>query len=671
MNNQMFFYPKLAASNLRKNGRVYFPYLLTCVITAAMYFIICSLADNPGISQVIGGNSVRAALNMASGVVALFAVIFLFYTNSFLMKQRRREIALYNILGMEKRHLARMLFWETAGTGFLTLVLGLGFGMLFDKLMFLLILRMFGGGVPLDFYLSGKAFRNTGVLFPVIFLFIFLNSVRLIQFKSPMELLQESRAGEREPKTKWITALLGIICLGVGYAMAVSIKNPVAALALFFVAVTFVIIGTYFIFTAGSIAFLKILRSRKGYYYKANHFISVSGMLYRMRQNAVGLANICVLSTMVLVMVSSSLSLYMGIDDIARAENFREIQLTSVDCSEEAGARLRELAGQILAEEGLSPSEETSYVLLGFSTLERGNSLEAGAEDASILEMNALRTLYVMTAEDYGRLTGDAVSLAEGEVYLAGVSGNAFRDGVLSVMGREYHIRGTQKKLPGGVARTAGSNTYSYLLVVDGKEEFETLNRMQREIYGEHASAPERIYGFQVGGSEELQSRTADLLYHRLAGKAEDGGAELPVSVSSIAGSKEGSLGIFGGLFFIGVFLGLLFLMDTVLIIYYKQLSEGYDDAARFSIMKKVGMSGREIRRSIHSQVLTVFLLPLAGAGIHVAVAFPFLTRVLSLFNMQNVTLFAVCTACTIAAFGLFYLVVYRLTARVYYRIVR
>ncbi len=671
MNNQTFFYPKLALSNIRKNGRVYVPYLLTCIVTAAMFYIICSLADNPGIGQVIGGGIVRAALSMAGGVVALFAVIFLFYTNSFLMKQRRREIALYNILGMEKRHLARMLFWETACAGMATLVLGLGFGMLLDKLMFLLILRMFGGGVPLDFYLSGKAFRNTGVLFLVIFLLIFANGVRQIQFKSPMELLQESRAGEREPKTKWPAALLGIVCLGAGYAMALFIKNPVAAVALFFVAAALVVIGTYFVFTAGSIAFLKLLRSRRGYYYKASHFISVSGMLYRMRQNAVGLANICVLSTMVLVMVSSSLSLYMGIDDIARAENFREIQLTSEDYSEEAGTRLKALTGEILAEEGLSPSGEASYALLGFSVLEQGNDLTAGGKEASILEMNALRTLYVMTAEDYGRLTGESLSLSAGEAFLAGAPGSRFREGSVTVMGREYRIAGIKKKLPDGVARTAGNNTYSYLLVVNGREEFEELNRMQREAYGEYASTTELIYGFDVGGSEKLQSQTADLLFHRLAGKTEDGGAELPVSVSSVAGSREGSLGIFGGLFFIGVFLGVLFLMATVLIIYYKQLSEGHDDAARFDIMKKVGMSGREIRRSIHSQVLTVFFLPLAGAGIHVAVAFPFLTRVLSLFNMHNVTLFAVCTACTIAVFGLFYLAVYRMTARVYYRIVR
>lgn len=671
MNNQIFFYPKLAVSNIRKNGKVYFPYLLTCIITAAMYYIISSLADNPGISQVIGGGTVRSALSMASGVVGFFALIFLFYTNSFLMKQRRRQLALYNILGMEKRHLARMLFWETLDAGVLTLVLGLGFGMLLDKLMFLLIFRLFGGSVSLAFVFSGKAFRNTCMLFLVIFVLIFLNSVRQVQFKSPMELLRESKAGEREPKTRWVTAFLGIACLGTGYVMAVSIKNPVAALALFFVAVFLVIIGTYCVFTAGSIAFLKILRGRKGYYYKANHFISVSGMLYRMRQNAVGLANICVLSTMVLVMVSSSLSLYMGIGDIARTENIREIQLTSKDYSEEAGGRIRELAGEVLEMEGLSASEEVSYTLFGFSALERGDALAVDPDDASLLEMNSLRILYVMTAEDYGNLTGEYFALSEGEIYLEGAPESAFKEGSLTVMGREYRITGRKKEIPHGVSRTAGEGTYSYLLVVSGREEFEELNRLQQEVYGENASAPELVYGFNVGGSAERQSGTAELLSGRIAGKEEDGGAGLPVRVSSIAGTKEQRLGIFGGLFFIGVFLGILFLMATVLIIYYKQLSEGYEDAARFSIMKKVGMSGREIRRSIHSQVLTVFFLPLIGAGLHVAFAVPFLTRVLSLFNMRNVELFTGCTAGTIVAFGLFYLAVYRLTARVYYRIVK
>ncbi|MCI8466105.1 MAG: FtsX-like permease family protein [Lachnospiraceae bacterium] len=671
MNNQMFFYPKLAVSNIRKNGKIYFPYLLTCIITAAMYFMICSLADNPGIDQVIGGRSVRSALFMASGVVGFFAVIFLFYTNSFLMKQRRRELALYNILGMEKRHLARMLFWETVDVGMLTLLFGLGAGLLFNKLLFLIILHMFGGTVPIAFAFSGKAFRNTCILFLVIFLLILLNSIRKIQFKSPMELLQESKAGEREPKTHFLTALLGVLCLGIGYYMAVSIKNPVAALALFFVAVLFVIVGTYCMFSAGSIAFLKFLRSRKGYYYKANHFVSVSGMLYRMRQNAVGLANICVLSTMVLVMVSSSLSLYIGLDDMARTQNFREVQLASKEDSKEAGAQLKELVGEILKEEGYTPFEEAAYVLLGFSVLERGNSLEIGGEDASILEMNALRTLYVMTAEDYGVLTGEKPALSAGEIYLGGAPGKSFRDEALSVLGREYRIAGRIKELPDGVVRTAGSGAYSYLLVVEGKEELEELNRLQREAYGEHASSPEFIYGFNLGGTDEEQSEAADILYHRLTGNPEEGGVGLPVSVSSIAGFKENSIGIFGGLFFIGVFLGILFLMATVLIMYYKQLSEGYDDASRFDVMKKVGMGGREIRRSIHSQVLTVFFLPLVGAGIHVAFAFPFLVRVLSLFAMYNVGLFGACTAGTIVVFGLFYLITYHLTARVYYRIVR
>ncbi len=670
MNNKTFFYQKLAVSNIRKNGRVYFPYLLTCAITVAMYFIMFSLSDNPGIDQVIGGSHVRYALSMASKVVGMFAVIFLFYTNSFLMKQRKRELALYNILGMEKWHLGKMLFWETVCVGIVTLVFGLVMGMLLNKLMFLLVLRMFDSQVPLAFSLSGKAFWSTCFLFTVIFLLILLNSVRQIQFKSPMELLREGNAGEKEPKTRWITAFLGIVFLGIGYYMAVAIKNPVAALALFFVAVFFVIIGTYCIFTAGSIAFLKFLRSRKGYYYKANHFISVSGMLYRMRQNAVGLANICVLSTMVLVMVSSTLSLYMGIDDIVKTQHFRDIQIVSEDYSEENRGQIQERAKMVLGEEGYSFSEEADYTLLGFAALERGGSLEGGAGDASILEMNSLREIYVITSEDYERLTGEKLELSEGEIFLRNTE-KGFPGNKLTVMGREYAIAGQKKGNPNGIIKSAGSGTRNYLLVVSGKEEFEELNRLQREIYGQHASVPEFIYGFNLGGGSESQLMAAEALFHRLAGNPEDGGAGLPVSVSSMAGAKEDSVGLFGGLFFIGVFLGILFLMATVLIIYYKQLSEGYDDAGRFNVMKKVGMSGREIRRSIHSQVLTVFFLPLLGAGIHVAFAFPYLTRVLSLFCMYNVPLFAICTAGVMAAFALFYLAVYRLTERVYYRIVR
>ncbi len=667
MRRGIFFYPKMAAANIQKNSRMYLPYILTCVITAAMYFMIHSLADNPGLSQVMGGSTVAYSLGMGTHVTALFAVIFLFYTNSFLMKRRKKEFALYNILGMEKRHLGRVIFCETVDTAFLTLVFGLGLGLLFNRLLFLVIVRLLGVESPLSFRISPGAVRDTCILFLVIFLFMFLNGVRQISFKSPMELMQEGRAGEREPKTRWLLVLTGVLTLGAGYYMAVTIKNPIAAVAMFFGAVFLVIIGTYCLFTAGSIALLKLLRRRKRYYYKAEHFISVSGMLYRMKQNAVGLANICILSTMVLVMVSSSLCLYWGIQDMMDLRYPRQIMITSGSYSEADEETIRARTGSLLEEMGLSASHELSYRYTSFSAVERGNAYELG-DSGDLMDMNRLRQVYVMTLEDYDRLTGQEHVLEDGQI-LFWKRGEA--PASIEIFGQEYPVKSPAENILDEIGISFGG-AENVLAVVKDEAVFEEWNRLQAEAYGENASSPDYVFGFDLeAAGAEAQTAFGNRLNHSLAGAPQDGGAGLDLSVDCEAEGEESSYSLFGGLFFIGIFLGLLFVMATVLIIYYKQISEGYEDKERYEILKKVGMSRREILRSIHSQVLTVFFLPLIGAGIHVAFAFPFVTRVLSALSMTNVRLFALCTAGTIGVFALFYLAVYRLTARAYYRIVR
>ena len=314
MNNR--FFSKLAASNIKKNGKAYIPYILSCVMTVALFYIVKSLSYNPGLKNMVGSSTMMTMMSMCSVIIALFAIVFLFYTNSFLMKRRKKEFGVFNILGMEKSHIAKTMAWENFYVTLISIVGGLVIGLALDKAMFLLIAQVLNEEITLGFFISDKAIISTIVMFCIIFLLILLNSIRQIHTANPIELVTAGNAGEREPKTKWVLAILGLLSLGAGYYIALTIENPLTALVYFFFAVILVIIGTYMLFTAGSIALLKILRKNKKYYYKTKHFTSISGMIYRMKQNAVGLANICILSTAVLVMVSSTSSLMLGLQDV-------------------------------------------------------------------------------------------------------------------------------------------------------------------------------------------------------------------------------------------------------------------------------------------------------------------------------------------------------------------
>lgn len=358
------FYPKLAASGLKKNRRLYIPYLLTCIFTVAMFYIVKSLSLNPGLSDMVGDATMTFTMKFGCVVIGLFALIFLFYTNSFLMKQRKKEFGLFHILGMEKHHLYRLIAWENLYAAIFTLTAGLLFGIALDKAMFLLVSRMIGGEIPLGFFLSPRAVVETMVLFLGIYTLIFLNALRQIKTANPIELLHAGNMGEKEPKAKWFMAILGLLCTGAGYYLAITTENPVTSLSLAFVAVILVVIGTYLLFTAGSIALLKVLKSHKGYYYKTRHFISVSGMIYRMKQNAVGLANICILSTGVLLMVACTTSLMVGMEDIIRSRYPNQLALYADDENLETAGEAVEAVKQLQKESGIEATQRWSTVIL-------------------------------------------------------------------------------------------------------------------------------------------------------------------------------------------------------------------------------------------------------------------------------------------------------------------
>lgn len=662
-----FFYFRLAAVNIKKNGKAYLPYLLTCILTVAMYYIMKSLSLNEGLNSVQGSGAVSVTLMLGSVVIAIFAFIFLFYTNSFLMKNRKKEFGLYQILGMEKKHLARVIACESLYISLLSLIGGLGAGMLLDKLMYLTVARLIRAEIPLDYYISVDSIRYTLVLFTVLFVLILLNSLRTVSFSKPIELLKGGNVGEKEPKVKGLAALLGLGCLGGGYYLAVTIENPVDALVLFFIAVILVIAGTYLLFMAGSIAFLKLLKKNKHYYYKPNHFIGVSGMIYRMKQNAVGLANICILSTMVLVMVSSTSALMLGVEEIFMHRYPYEFTVRCYDGEDELNAEHTiEILYDRLEADGIARTDEVLYTNFEITAaMGEDQSLTLITEN-DVTPTEQIRILSFITAEDYGKFTGRRIGLGEKEILLY-ERGKPIEGDEFSLTGETYRVR---ERIDSFV-HPSDLDAYIfpvYGVVVRDKAELGAIFARQSEQYGGNASVLCHYLQFNTPLSSSEQLALRETLRDTYFSLEERGGF---CRIECREYERADMYSLYGGFFFLGMFLGLLFIMAAVLIIYYKQVSEGYDDKERFQIMQKVGMSAREVKRTIRSQVLTVFFLPLLTAGVHVLFAFPMISRILTLFQLLNTELYICCTVGCFLIFALIYAFIYFFTAKAYYKIVR
>ena len=672
-----FFYAKLAATNIRKNAQIYLPYLLTCIFTVAAYYMMGALSVNPGIDDLeVGSGSLRVTLGLGVWVVSLFACIFIFYTNSFLMKRRKKEIGLYNVLGMGKGHLSRMIFYETVYLAVISLVVGLGLGILLDKAAFLTLANLMDAAVPLGFYISLGSMRSALLLFGVLFFLIFLNSLRQIHLTNPIELLHGGQMGEKEPKARWLLALIGLAMLGTGYWIAVTITNPVQALTLFFVAVILVILGTYCLFTAGSIAILKLLRKNRSFYYKPNHFIAVSGMIYRMKQNAVGLANICVLSTMVLVMVSSTFSMYIGMEDMIEKTYPRDMEFMFEGDSEDVGEIFAEKLDEVLQQEKIEIENVLSYTYLNASAQKIDNRyvIDPSKQDNG-MAVGEYCTITFITLEEYNRVMGTEKTLGEGEILLY-FPEEKNTDAVFPLEEENWKVRERISEFPDNMAASVMMTTHIGVVVQDQ----ETLLRMEKMQKWPGTDEEEKTeldccYSFDLREDDpKLEEKIADQVSYSFSSLyqevAEKGGSLDRIRYYQKSQEKSLIMGVVGGLLFVGVFLGALFIMATILIIYYKQISEGYDDKDRFTIMEKVGMDKQEIRRTIRSQVLTVFFLPLLMAGVHTAFAFPMISRILQLLALQNIGLYILCTVISYLIFVVIYSVIYLLTARTYYKIV-
>lgn len=629
-----------------------------------MYYMVSSLSMNPNMMNMIGGDVMQQILSLGIYVITVFAVIFLFYTNSFLIKRRKREFGLFNILGMEKKHLSIVIALESMIVFLVSMVLGIGIGILLDKAFYLLIAKMLNASIALGFYISYQSIVNSIILFFIIFLLMYVFSLIQINLSNPIELLHGDQHGEKEPKTKWLLAIIGLICLGTGYYMSVSIQDPVTAFAFFMVAVILVVIGTYMLFTAGSIVILKLLRKNKRYYYKTNHFISVSNMIYRMKQNAVGLGNICILSTMVLVMLSTTISLWVGMNDIIETRFPRDItvSINSVD-SNQALYTIDDMNNAI-EQAGIQTEDELVYRTLSVSAFNQGNTYTFGNENMSLQDISNVVVLYFITLDDYNRTEGTNVSLAPDEV-LVFPSGKQFDHKTIDIASNTFKVKGILDSIKADSNYSANLQN-SMFVVVDSMDTLFMIDDLQKQAYGDNASYIHTSYDFNLSKSEKMSVKEAtDALIANYPGDT------TYMMVDTQEGNYEDLLSLYASFLFIGIFLSFLFIMATVLIMYYKQITEGYEDKKRFEIMQKVGLDKREVKKTINSQVLTVFFLPLVVAAIHIVFAFPMIEKMLRLLYLDNTNLYIMTTVICFGVFALVYVLIYFLTSKVYYGIVR
>ena len=651
------FYWKLAFTNLKGNRRVYLPYLLSSVGIIMMFYSINALGQGIDQGALYGGTTVASMMGLGVFVIGLFAVLFLFYTNSFIIKRRKKELGLYNILGMEKRHIAHILFRETLLIAVCSLALGLGLGIVFSRVLFWLLGLLLGTNLAVAFVIPVSAITSTLGLFGLIFLLTLCYNLLQVKLSKPIELLHGGETGEREPKAHWFLAVLGALLLGTGYTMAVTIQDPLSALVFFFVAVILVILGTYLLFITGITAMLKLLKKNKRFYYKTNHFTALSGMLFRMKQNAAGLASICVLFTALLVTVSTTFSLYTSMDGLLRARYPRNVLVSVCDANQEAKDMVRSAVAEKSQELGLALENVVDREGWNITTARVGNTLHTQE-----VSLETCAVVNIFTQSEFERFSGQQVDLAENQVLLFDPA-NTFPGGdTLNIDDKTYEIVPSDYVMP--EASTLAQIYEMYYLVVRDETVVENILAPSGSD-----TFPIYSYDFDVAGGdpEDIAALREALGTVDFSGPGVEYEALL---FEDSATSRQSFMELYGGLFFLGLFLGVLFLLGTALIIYYKQVSEGYDDARRFNIMQKVGMSHKEVKQSIHSQILLVFFLPLVMAVLHLAFAFPMLEKILLVMGLANTQLILLSTLGCVAVFAVAYLIIYALTARTYYNIV-
>ena len=665
-------FSRLAKQNIRNNKSTYIPYIITCIFCIAMIYMMEFLRDCPTLDQAVRqADEVRMIVFTGEIVVEIFCIIFLIYSNSFLMKRRQKEIGLYNILGLERNHIGIVMFLETIITSIGSLAGGIAAGIIGSKLALLLLLKLLHIPSVLGFYISVKGIFTCLFMFGIVFLMILFLNLAKIHLSRPVELLRGNNTGEKEPAAKWLMALIGFICLGAGYYLAVTTESPIKAITIFLLAVILVMAGTYLLFTAGSIVILKFLRRRKSFYYRTGNFISISGMLYRMKQNAIGLASICILSTGVLLMISMTVSIYFGMNDIMLNRYPYDVDMSVTSISEDECQTAIEAFEKAIADNKVPVEKSVEEIYLDIVCSKNGDQILIKPAN-TIRNSDSVLVLSLLNQAEYERLTGISANLNDGEIFAWYPS--AVQKDSVTVDETEFTVKKWLDKNPLTCGEDAVSDN-AVLVVTD--EDFKKFDEMRTEMYKGVSSAPagEDLtlhLGLDITGSETNKIDFGTPVMEVVKDLKKNGGlSENSWITSGIRQQEyESYYADNGSLLFIGIFLGSLFLMGTAMIIYYKQISEGYEDQKRFEIMQKVGLSRREVRSSVRRQILMVFFLPLLMAMLHITMAFPMIRRMLLLFGMTNTKLFIGCTAGTVLIFAVVYGLIYLMTARSYYHIV-
>ena len=670
-------YFRLACSGIRKNRKLYVPYLLTVIGMVMMSHIMQSLSYSPALNAMRGGGQMEMILSLGKVVVAAFAALFLLYTNSFLIRRRYREFGLYNVLGMDKNALCRVVIWENLIVAAVGLTLGLGLGTLLYKLAELGLVNMVRGQVDYAFTVRGESFVYTLIIFAIIFVLLLLRSLLQVRLSRPLELLRSESAGEKPPKANYLLGLLGLALLGGAYYMAVTVSNAMDAFLFFFIAVLMVIAATYLLMISGSVVLCRLLQRWKGYYYQKQHFVSVSSMAYRMKRNGAGLASICILATMVLVMISSTSSLYIGAEDSLRSRYSHDsgfsIDVQTPEKMDAAhGKEILDNFRRIYAENQVEPSSEEYYF---YATIAAAMTDEKAEPDRTEVDLTggygSLRQLMFLDQADYNRMYGADVKLRAGQA-LIDTHNCTYDWDTLKINGMEYRIvdRTSQHIVTGEMSVSV---IPAITLVVSDLKDLEPLTSLKYTLANNQATRNMLSCKFYYGADFDLPEAQIIELHETMGDSIRD----LPMAQEGIGWSSECQALqrddfyiTYGGLFFIGIMLSIIFIAAASLIIYYKQVSEGYEDQSRFAIMRKVGMTRQDIRRSINSQVLLVFFTPLLMAGVHLAFAFPLVWHLLQMFNLHNQRLVILTNVGAFLIFCVFYVIIYKFTAHAYYRIV-
>lgn len=664
-------YRKLAFTNIKNNGSLYLPYIISGIVTVAMFYIMMFLNNSKGLEKIYGSSYLTSIMALGVGIIAVFSYIFIFYTNSFIIKRRKKEIGVYNILGMEKRHIAKVMGIETVTVALIAIIGGIVTGMLFSKLSILLLYKILAVKETVKFEINFSTIINTLIVFGILYALTLIYNMMQIKLANPIELLRGGNVGEKEPKSKWLMAIIAVGCLAVAYYISFTTENPLKVLSLFFVAVLLVIVGTYLLFIAGSIVFLKMLRKNKKFYYNKKHFAAVSGMIYRMKQNAGGLASICILSTMVLVIIASTVSLYIGLEDELKTrypmEAVTYVNYLEVDDNVDS---VRDHIRQIIEDEGRTITDEKTYGYFNMMTNQYDNRLEKISENDSwgnVTYVNIVTKDALCELED----TFDEKDIPELDDNSVAVYGTKkYNYDSINIMGREFDVKESKYYKIKKDAYMSSCFTNEYYIVVNNMDTLTQLFNLQKEVYGDKAFTFRNTIGFDFDGNKQQKINCTKKINQYLVSDAEKEIGNGTAYVEGRAENEEAVYTLYGGIFFLGIFLGTMFLMVTVMIIFYKQTSEGYDDKDRYEIMEKVGMSNAEVKKSIQSQVRMVFFLPIVTAAIHVAAAFPMLRRLLVMFNLTDTQLMIECMIGTLLVFLAIYYLVFKLTSRTYYKIV-